>query len=223
LVKKWQREILETLPNVTTQAITNWKEAIAFLDKKGVPPSCGEWYVIARDRAKLGAKWRTAVVNARRKVKTESGLKVVREVHTCPTCGKPVSDEDGMLLALEVLERKPMYCRRCNGALWTYTADLRRWAPATLESKKAIDPLRSIAFVLSKQKDRKRFVCASGRWWEKPRQRGFPRLGSPARSRRGSDKPPGRPLRYVRDRMQRPKATGSRDPLPALGRHKWQL
>jgi SNF2 family DNA or RNA helicase len=41
-----------------------------------------------------------------------------------------------MLLALEVLERKPMYCRHCNGALWTFTADLRRWAPATFIHKK---------------------------------------------------------------------------------------
>jgi SNF2 family DNA or RNA helicase len=136
LVGKWQREIRETLPGVTTQAIANWKDAIALLANNGTAPACGEWYVIARDRAKLGAKWRTAVVDARRRVKTESGQKVVRVVHTCPTCGKPVSDEDGMLLALDVLERKPMYCRHCNGALWTFTADLRRWAPATFIHKK---------------------------------------------------------------------------------------
>jgi SNF2 family DNA or RNA helicase len=136
LVGKWQREIKETLPEVTTQAITNWKEAVALLDKKGVKPTCGEWYVIARDRAKLGAKWRPAVVKARRKVKTESGLKVTREVNTCPTCGRTVADEDGMLLPLEVLERKPTYCSKCQGPLWTFTGELRRWAPATFIHKK---------------------------------------------------------------------------------------
>src|SRR5262245_18591064 len=118
LSAKWEREIRETLPDVTTHAISNWKEATVLFEKKGTAPQCAEWYVIARDRAKLGAKWTPAVVNARRRVKTESGKKVFREVHNCPTCGKPISDEDGMLLALEVLERKPMYCRHCNGPLW---------------------------------------------------------------------------------------------------------
>jgi hypothetical protein len=147
LVGKWQREIKETLPDVMTQAITNWKEAVALLDKKDVPTACGEWYVIVRDRAKLGAKWTPAVVRARRRVKTEGGLKVTREVNTCPTCGKAVADEEGLLLPLEVLERKPTYCRAivrdpegkprtCNAPLWTFTSELRRWAPATFIHKK---------------------------------------------------------------------------------------
>lgn len=136
LVGKWQREIRDTLPDVTTTAVTNWKEAVALWDKRGTAPACGEWYVIARDRAKLGAKWRPAVVRARRRVKTEDRLKVVREVNTCPTCGATVADEEGLLLPLEVLERKPHYCRRCKGPLWTYTGELRRWAPATFLHKK---------------------------------------------------------------------------------------
>jgi hypothetical protein len=136
LVGKWQREIRDTLPDVTTRAIKDWKEAVALLDKKGTSPTCGEWYVIARDRAKLGAKWKPAVVRARRRVKTEGGLKVTKEVSTCPQCGAAVADEEGMLLPLEVLERRPHYCRRCKGALWTYTVELRRWAPATFLHKK---------------------------------------------------------------------------------------
>jgi SNF2 family DNA or RNA helicase len=41
-----------------------------------------------------------------------------------------------MLLPLEVLERKPTSCRKCNGALWAFTGELRRWAPATFIHKK---------------------------------------------------------------------------------------
>jgi len=136
LVGKWQREIRETLPNVTTQAISNWKEAVALLAKKGTAPTVGEWYVIARDRAKLGAKWRPAVIKARRRIKTQDGQRVMREVNTCPTCGIGIADEEGLLIPLEILERKPHYCGICKGPLWTYTADLRRWAPATFIHKK---------------------------------------------------------------------------------------
>jgi SNF2 family DNA or RNA helicase len=139
LVGKWQREIHDTLPNVTTHALKDWKEVVALLQKKGTAPSCAEWYVIARDRAKLGAKWKVAVVRARRRVKTQDGLRVVREVSTCPSCGAVVTDEEGMLLPLEVLERKPISCRKCNGALWAFTGELRRWAPATIIHKKLKD------------------------------------------------------------------------------------
>jgi len=115
LVGKWQREIRETLPNVTTQAISNWKEAVALLAKKGTAPKVGEWYVIARDRAKLGAKWRPAVIKARRRIKTQDGQRVMREVNTCPTCGIGIADEEGLLIPLEILERKPHYCGSCKG------------------------------------------------------------------------------------------------------------
>jgi hypothetical protein len=135
LVAKWQREIKDTLPDVTTQAIGNWKEAIALLDKKGTSPQCAEWYVISQQTAKLAPAWEPAVCRARRKVKIE-GVRVTKEVNTCPDCGATVADEDGMLLPLEVLERKPTYCSKCHGALWTWTDKPLRWPVATFVHKK---------------------------------------------------------------------------------------
>src|SRR5260370_23495717 len=85
LVGKWQREIRETLPDVTTQAISNWKEAVALLAKKRIPPKVGEWYVIARDRAKLAAKWRPAVIKGRPRTKTQEGQRGNHARNTYPT------------------------------------------------------------------------------------------------------------------------------------------
>jgi hypothetical protein len=136
IVKKWAREINETLPNVTVTPIEHWTDAVALQDKKRHKPTGAEWFVISRDTGKLGAKWRPAYVHARKRVKQEDGTRVVRNVMTCCCCGKAVTDEDGMLLALEVLEKRPMYCRHCGSSLWTYTADLRKWAPATFIHKK---------------------------------------------------------------------------------------
>jgi hypothetical protein len=48
------------------------------------------------------------------------------EVNTCPTCGFGIADEEGLLILLEILERRPHYCGVCKGRPWTYTADLRR-------------------------------------------------------------------------------------------------
>src|SRR5260370_21294660 len=86
LLAKWQREIKDTLPDVTTQALGNWKDAIALLDKKGTAPTCGEWYVISQQTAKLAPAWTPAVCRARRNVKME-GVRVTTEGTTCPDCG----------------------------------------------------------------------------------------------------------------------------------------
>jgi hypothetical protein len=103
--------------------------------KKGTAPQCGEWYVISQQTAKLAPAWEPAVCRARRKVKIE-GVRVTKEVNTCPDCGATVADEDGMLLPLEVLERKPTYCNNCHGPLWTWTDKPLRWPVATFVHKK---------------------------------------------------------------------------------------
>ena len=58
LVNKWEREIRETVPGAEVIQIESWKDLL-HLDKKSKPAG-PEWYIIARDRAKLGAKWQPA-------------------------------------------------------------------------------------------------------------------------------------------------------------------
>lgn len=58
LVNKWEREIRETIPGAEVIQIESWK-TLLHLDRTRKPVGV-EWYIVARDRAKLRAKWQPA-------------------------------------------------------------------------------------------------------------------------------------------------------------------
>src|SRR5439155_4283306 len=58
LVHKWEREVRETIPGAQVSQIETWKTLLS-LDRTSKPAGA-QWYVIVRDRAKLGAKWQPA-------------------------------------------------------------------------------------------------------------------------------------------------------------------
>lgn len=89
LVNKWEREIRETIPGAEIVQIASWKNLL-HLDKARTPV-CAEWYVIARDRAKLGAKWQPA---CQRRHHLDDGFL------RCPGCGLRLVDEDRQPLRL---------------------------------------------------------------------------------------------------------------------------
>jgi hypothetical protein len=60
LVNKWEREIRETIPDAEVIHLRNWRNLLR-LDRKKKPGHV-QWYIIARDRAKLGALWQPAFV-----------------------------------------------------------------------------------------------------------------------------------------------------------------
>jgi hypothetical protein len=74
------------------------------------PPAGPEWFIIPRDRAKLGAKWRHAFRRQRRKVE---GKGVSVEYATCPRCGAIVADKDDNPLDPDALlkSRKRLACK----------------------------------------------------------------------------------------------------------------
>lgn len=76
LVHKWEREIRETIPGAEVMQIDHWSNLLR-LDRTQ-KPSHVEWYIIARDRAKLGAKWKPAF---NRSTHRDDGYL------RCPTCG----------------------------------------------------------------------------------------------------------------------------------------
>jgi hypothetical protein len=79
LCAKWERELRETIRGVTVRILESWKDVVA-LDRRKAPAGL-EWFIIARDRAKLGAKWRPAYLTRPR----ASG-----ELVRCPGCGRVV-------------------------------------------------------------------------------------------------------------------------------------
>jgi hypothetical protein len=80
LVPKWAREIRETIPGAAVTEIASWKDLLP-LDRTRKPTGA-EWYLIARDRAKLGAKWQPASVH---RTKLDAGFL------RCPQCGRSMT------------------------------------------------------------------------------------------------------------------------------------
>lgn len=134
LVNKWQREIQMTVPGATVTQITSYKDLLKIRQRgKATGP---EWYVIPRDRAKLGAKWKPAYVKHGKQLR-------------CPTCGGALGKyTDGELTTaweqdhLHKDKRKcpapynrdehkfDASCKPCGAPLWNYTSELNRIEPA---------------------------------------------------------------------------------------------
>jgi hypothetical protein len=133
LTNKWERELKETIPGCEVFHIDKWTDLIGLCDypREVNKPT---WYIISRDRAKLGAKWRPAYVKRR----NEQCLR-------CPKCfgvltkqredEKAQDEEGGLLLSHEQLAKRRQSCP-CGEQLWQYTGEIRRWAPATFIHKK---------------------------------------------------------------------------------------
>jgi len=151
LVNKWQREIEETIPGAEVIQIESWRNLLR-LDRTTKPLHV-EWYVIARDRAKLGAKWQPAYLG--RKHADDGFLR-------CPHCGLRLVDDEREPLRVgkPAQDGKPgtgLWKRRakcewvltnhrskhdpdaedgdrlvegCGSPLWQMTGELQRYEPA---------------------------------------------------------------------------------------------
>jgi hypothetical protein len=82
LVGKWEREIRETIGGGEVIQIASWRNLLRL--NRTRKPSRIQWYIIARDRAKLGARWRPAV--ERRHHGDDGFLR-------CPSCGRRLVDD----------------------------------------------------------------------------------------------------------------------------------
>ncbi|MHB8927809.1 MAG: helicase-related protein [Bacillota bacterium] len=122
LVKKWAREISITVPGAVVRLIDGWEDALKLKDEP-LRPVGRDYWVISRDRAKLGYSVKPAAVWSRR-----------RKSLTCPDCGEPLVDKDGVALgpAFFATPRAANWkCSKCGSVLWQ--ADhlkVRRYAPA---------------------------------------------------------------------------------------------
>lgn len=121
LIAKWQREILATIPQATAQIITSWRDALTLPALWTHKPSHPEYWIIGRDRAKLGygrrfgARWHAH-----------------RGYWTCPDCGHPLQNpETGVYWphAITTPTRANRHCPFCRASLWTADPALRRISP----------------------------------------------------------------------------------------------
>ncbi len=117
LVRKWQREILATVPGAGAAIVRT------ITDLRRLPFLGGHplFVVLSREQAKLSYRWspavveRLAVVNGQL-LRDDDGEPVRRLC--CPACFAPALDNEGLPLEREQLERKKHNCGECGGPLW---------------------------------------------------------------------------------------------------------
>jgi hypothetical protein len=103
LVNKWEREIRETIPDVEVLHIKSWR-SLLHLDRPKKSRQV-QWFIIARDRAKLGALWQPAF---HRPQHLHDGFL------RCPNCGLRLVNDDREPLFLG----KPARDGQAGTGLW---------------------------------------------------------------------------------------------------------
>lgn len=136
LVPKWRRELLNTLPGIEVRVISKFRDVVGLRNQPR--PAQPTWWIVSRDRAKLGAKWRPAYLKRR------DGIPI------CPRCGGAIVDpKKGTPIPHAKLAKRRHYCQaeivradgtlvrdecgrplQCAEPLWTYTRKINRWDPA---------------------------------------------------------------------------------------------
>lgn len=151
LVNKWERELRETVPGAAVIQIESWQTLLPL--SRARKPAGVEWYVIARDRAKLGAKWRPAY-----QLRTHMADGFLR----CPQCGRRLVNDkrEPLLIGQPARDGRPgsgLWKKRsrcewvltdheaagetdngeagrlvpgCGSPLWQMTGEIRRYEPA---------------------------------------------------------------------------------------------
>src|SRR6266545_3002093 len=117
LVRKWQREVVATVPFAKTAIVTSISDLDRLRRSDGVPL----FVVLSRERAKLSYRWLPAVierlaVSDGRLVRGEEGEPLRRL--GCPACFAEIVDNEGVPLGREDLARKKRRCLDCGGPLW---------------------------------------------------------------------------------------------------------
>ena len=119
LVRKWKREVEETVPLARAAVVTS----ITDLEKLRYSIGSGSLFaVMSRERAKLSYRWKAAVTyrwatSRGRLVRDEETGEPFR-VPCCPGCTAQVVDKDGVPLTDADLNRRKHTCADCGSPLW---------------------------------------------------------------------------------------------------------
>ena len=134
LVEKWAREVTATVPDATARVIQRVSD-IQYLADARTRPTGREYFVIGRDRAKLGFRTRPAYFPRRHTYRKPSYEEDEFDTSTyvaCPRCAEFVIHERRRTpLTEEELAARRLFCKKCGEALWQADGNwLRRYPPA---------------------------------------------------------------------------------------------
>lgn len=126
LVNKWAREVKDTIPNAKTFIIRKVRDLFSIPKKpKGI-----EYYIISKDRAKLGYSLIPGVV-----YKKHTGG--VFGPAFCPDCGKELMKDKTEYMDFSRPQKSNYKCNECGAILWQAdNSRLRRFPLAKYISKK---------------------------------------------------------------------------------------
>jgi hypothetical protein len=118
LVRKWQREVLATVPGAGATIV----RTLTDLERLSLMGGRPLFVILSRERAKLSYRWSPAVEERRaiddggHLLRNEDGEPLRRLC--CPACFAPIMDDEGLPLEREELARKKRCCQECAGPLW---------------------------------------------------------------------------------------------------------
>lgn len=118
LVRKWRREIEQTVPGARTAIV----RSIGDLERARDLGGSAQFVICSREYAKLGYRWRPATVT--RVVRGPDGGVVRDETGAlvraccCPACFAPIVDDEGVPLTEAELAGKKHRCAVCHSPLW---------------------------------------------------------------------------------------------------------
>jgi hypothetical protein len=121
LVPKWQREVLSTIPRATAHILTRWQDAMTLVRTVKTPSTHPEYWIVGRDRAKLGYPRRFAGI-----------WRSHRGYWSCPDCGQPLVHPDTRVPWPENIAAHTQAnhrCPFCHTPLWAADSTLRRMSP----------------------------------------------------------------------------------------------
>lgn len=139
LVKKWGRELTETLPLCVVHIVSSWSDLTKLRNRP--KPQGPEWWVISQNTAKLGP----SRVPAFGQHIVSKGKRNKGHIY-CPCC----TTSGGHAVALETedpktdmpepitadqLKKKKHNCENCGEPLWQWSGKVRRWPGASYISR----------------------------------------------------------------------------------------
>lgn len=134
LVDKWEREIHDTIPGVTTMVIDHYSQLLKL--RRGRKPQRVVYWIMSNTMAKLGAAWKPCLNVYSKHLKgkgTRGGIVIrVAGVAYCPSCAAPQVKVDATTGQTEFLEpelfhKRQCSCCECGEPMWQNTGPLDRW------------------------------------------------------------------------------------------------
>ena len=102
LVKKWQREIRQTIPEARAMIVRKLEDVMKLEKKKA---KTHEYVIVSKDKAKLGYAWKPAVIKK-------------NDRYYCPQCYSLINSKDDVPVSFSYFKKTKRFCDKCRSSLW---------------------------------------------------------------------------------------------------------